>query len=325
MPESLKNRLLPLFGCRPPPILRLLFFAALSIALIVDQRGSDRMAPLRSLLLTAVYPLQVAVDLPGRGYHWVADMFGERHQLIEENAQLKAREALLQAQLQRYISLEVENRDLRVLLHAASERHERILVTELVAVDMAQFSRHITIDKGSNDEVFRGQPVLDATGVIGQVEHLSPLSSTVIMITDPNHALPVQVNRNGQRGVLMGTGPSNRLTLAYVPNSADIQVDDQLVTSGLGGQFPAGFPVGRVVSVDQDPRRPFARVEVEPSAHPERSRRFVLIWPDTPASGAGQPGATDEDGVAGQQPETNPENPVAGGAATNPQPMVATP
>lgn len=285
MPESLKNHLQPLFGCRPPPILRLLFFGALSVALLIDQHGADRTAPLRSLLLTAVYPLQVAIDLPGRGYHWVSDMFGERHQLIEENAQLRAREALLQAQLQRYISLEVENRDLRVLLNAASERQERILVTELVAVDMARFSRHITIDKGSNSGVFRGQPVLDATGVIGQVHHLSPLSSTVIMITDPDHALPVQVVRNGQRGVLMGTGPSNRLTLAYVPNSADIEVDDRLVTSGLGGRFPAGFPVGKVISVDQDPQRPFARVEVEPSAHPDRSRRFVLVWPDTATVG----------------------------------------
>jgi rod shape-determining protein MreC len=119
---------------------------------------------------------------------------------------------------------------------------------------------------------------------MGQVHYISPVSSTVILITDPDHALPVQVNRNGLRGVLMGTGPSNRLTLSYVPNSADILVGDQLVTSGLGGQFPSGFPVGKVVKVNQDPREPFARVEVEPSAHPERSRRFILIWPQAPVA-----------------------------------------
>jgi rod shape-determining protein MreC len=302
MPESKGKHVLSLLTCRPPPIMRLLFFAALSIALIADQRGSNVLSPLRALLLTAVYPLQVAVDLPARGYHWAVDNFGERHKLVEENARLKAHETLLQAQLQRYISLEVEIRDLRELLHAAGQLREKILVTELVSVDMAQFSRHITIDKGANDQVFVGQPVLDTNGVMGQVHYVSPISSTVILITDPDHALPVQVNRNGLRGVLMGTGPSNRLTLSYVPNSADILVGDQLVTSGLGGRFPAGFPVGKVVKVDQDPREPFARVEAEPSAHPERSRRFILLWPEAPASPATEP---DADGANGQQVATD--------------------
>jgi len=223
-----------LFGCSPPPILRLLFFAALSVALMVDQRGADRVAPLRAALLTAVYPLQVAANLPASGYQWVTENFSARHQLIEENARLKAQQALLQAQVQRYIALQMENRELRELLDASSDLHEKILVSELVAADTASFSRHITIDKGYSDDVFAGQPVLDATGIIGQVNHVSPLSSTVILLTDPDHALPVQVIRNGLRGVLMGSGPSNRLSLAYVPNSADIQVGDKLVSSGLG-------------------------------------------------------------------------------------------
>lgn len=279
MTDEADNRLRSLLGCRPPPILRLLFFAALSVALILDQRGSDHLAPLRAALLTAVYPLQQAAGMPESAYHWLSDNFSARSNLIEENAHLKAQQALLQAQVQRYIALEMENRDLRELLDARSNLQERILVSELVAVDMAQFSRHITIDKGSAQQVFSGQPVLDATGVIGQVHHVSPVSSTVILLTDPDHALPVQVNRTGLRGVLMGSGPSNRMTLAYVPNSADIVAGDQLVTSGLGGQFPAGFPVGKVISVDQDPGKPFAQVSVEPSAHPDRSRRFILMWP----------------------------------------------
>ena len=279
MTEQPENRLRSLLGCSPPPILRLLFFTALSIALMMDQLGADRLAPLRAGLLTAAYPLQMAANLPGNGYFWVTENISARHQLIEENAHLKAQQALLQAQVQRYISLEMENRDLRELLDASSHLREKILVTELVAADMAGLSRHITIDKGFSSEVFSGQPVLDATGVIGQVRHVSPLSSTVILLTDPDHAVPVQVNRNGLRGVLMGSGPSNRLSLAYVPNSANILVGDKLVTSGLGGQFPAGFPVGEVIAVDKDPRKPFATVEVEPSAHPDRSRRFILMWP----------------------------------------------
>lgn len=291
MTDEADNRLRNLIGCRPPPILRLLFFAALSVALIIDQRGSDHLAPLRSALLTAVYPVQQAAGMPESAYHWLSDNFSARSNLIEENAQLKAQQALLQAQVQRYISLEMENRDLRELLDARSHLQERSLVSELVAVDMAEFSRHITINKGSADKVFSGQPVLDATGVIGQVHHVSPVSSTVILLTDPDHALPVQVNRNGLRGVLMGSGPSNRMTLAYVPNSADIVSGDQLVTSGLGGHFPAGFPVGKVVSVNHDPGKPFAQVSVQPSAHPDRSRRFILMWPHgLPA----QPGPGDQ-------------------------------
>ena len=304
MTDEQDHRVRSLFGCRPPPILRLLFFAALSIALIIDQRGSDRLAQLRSILLTTVYPLQVAAELPESGYHWLSDNFSARSNLIEENARLKAQQALLQAQVQRYIALEMENRDLRELLQARNHLQEKILVSELVAVDMAQFSRHITINKGSSDQVFSGQPVLDATGVIGQVHHVSPVSSTVILLTDPDHALPVQVNRNGLRGVLMGSGPSNRMTLAYVPNSADIVIGDQLVTSGLGGQFPAGFPVGKVISVDQDPGKPFAQVLVEPSAHPDRSRRFILLWP----SGAEPPPAPGEEATTPQLATDNTNN-----------------
>lgn len=283
MTDEPENRLRNLLGCRPPPILRLLFFAALSIGLIADQHGKDRLEPVRAALLTAVYPIQLAANLPGSGYHWLTENFSARQRLIEENERLKAEQALQRAQVQRYIALEMENRELRELLDASSQLQERILVSELVAADMAEFSRHITLNKGYSDEVFVGQPVLDATGVVGQVRHVSPLSSTVILLTDPDHALPVQVNRNGLRGVLLGSGPSNRLSLAYVPNSADIVVGDQLVTSGLGGRFPSGFPVGEVISVDQDPRKPFAAVDVRPSAHPDRSRRFILMWPNQAA------------------------------------------
>ncbi len=264
---------------RPPPLLRLLFFALLSVVMLRTQLLHDHLAPVRSALLTLVYPLQVAVRLPASGYQWAADTFSARHRLIEENAHLQVQQALLKAQLQRFSSLELENQDLRELLRASSHVQEKALVAQLVAVDMSPFSHHITIDKGTANGIFSGQPVLDTNGVVGQVHHVSPISSTVILVTNPDHALPVQVNRTGLRGVLMGSGPGSRLSLAYIPNSADVEVGDQLVTSGLGGRFPAGFPAGQVVAVDQDPRKPFARIDVEPSAHPQRSRHFILIWP----------------------------------------------
>lgn len=246
--------------------------------MVADHR-TRAMQPVRGLLSTLVYPFQAAVTLPLEGIGSLLEGFRSRKALSEENARLRDRQMVLRAQLQKYSALESENRHLRQLLDSSFRIGERLLVAELLSVDADPFSRYITIERGSLHDVFEGQPLLDADGVVGQISHVSPLTGTAILITDPSHALPVSIVRNGLRAVALGTGSSNRLELPFIPNSEDVRIGDRVVTSGLGGRFPAGYPVGTVVAVDYDPREPFARIDVEPSAHPERSNRFLLVWP----------------------------------------------
>jgi rod shape-determining protein MreC len=269
----------PLFLQGPSPATRLLLVTLVSVAMMVADHRGGHLKPLRAGLQAALYPLQLLVDLPVSSAQWLSENLSSRQSLIEENATLRAQQVLLKAQLQKFIALESENRRLRELLDSSFKLGERVLVAELLSVDMDPFARHIVIDKGTLSGVYEGQPLLNADGVVGQVQHLSPLASTAVLITDPSHALPVQVDRTGLHAVVVGSGRADRLSLSYVPNSADIRKGDRLVTSGLGGRFPPGYPVGIVSEVIQDPREPFAQVTVTPSARPDRSRQFLLVWP----------------------------------------------
>jgi rod shape-determining protein MreC len=144
---------------------------------------------------------------------------------------------------------------------------------------MDPFSRRIVLNKGTRDGVYSGQSLIDSNGVMGQIVHAGPFSSNALLITDPSHALPVQAHRSGLRAVAVGTGPMNLLKLLHIPNNADLRVGDLLVTSGLGGRFPPGYPVGHVTSIERDRGRPFANIRVEPTARLERNREVLLVWP----------------------------------------------
>jgi rod shape-determining protein MreC len=224
------------------------------------------------------YPLQYGVDLPIQTGRWVMENLASRHALVKENAALRRQQFLLRAQMEKYADLEAENRRLRGLLNSSQRLGERVLIAELLAVDMDPFSRRIVLSKGSRDQVTVGQALIDANGIIGQVVEVGMFSSAALLITDPSHAIPVQIIRNGLRSIAVGTGSLNLLELSYVPNNADVVVGDLMVTSGLGGKFPAGYPVGKVLSVERDTGQPFARVLIEPSALLERNREVLLIW-----------------------------------------------
>ncbi|CAK0764580.1 Cell shape-determining protein MreC [Gammaproteobacteria bacterium] len=251
----------------------------LSLILMVTDYRTQNLAGLRASLLSVAYPLQFLVDLPVAAASWTAETLSSRQVLMEENASLKVQQVLLKAQLQRFVALETENMRLRALLESSFRIGERVLIAELLAVDLDPFARKIVIDKGFLHEVFPGQPLLDADGVIGQILHVAPISSTAVLITDPSHALPVQVDRNGLRAIVVGSATANRLELPYILNNADVREGDILVTSGMGGRFPPGYPVGRITKVVKDPGQPFAQVAAEPSAHPEYSRQVLLLWP----------------------------------------------
>lgn len=236
----------------------------------------------RSTLSVVVDPLRYLVNLPFDIANWTSDSFVSRTTLEEQNQTLQTQNQLLKAKLQKYASLKAENANLRALLKSVEkneEQFERVLVAEILSVSLDPFRKQIVLNKGSGNDVYVGQPLVGAQGVIGKVVHVGPISSTAMLITDPSHSLPVQINRNGVRAIAVGNPKQNQLSLLHQPNNSDIQVDDLLVTSGLGCYFPPGYPAGRVVEVKTNPSLPFAEIIIEPTAQLDRNREVLLVWP----------------------------------------------
>ena len=257
----------------------------LSIALMVVDARFDALKPLRAQLGLLVAPLYSAAEMPVRVWQMAAELTTSRAQLIAENERLRAEALLTQRKLQKLATLTEQNVRLRELLNSSSLVDERVLVSELIGVDPNPFTQRILIDKGEVDGVFLGQPVLDATGLMGQVVEVLPHSARVLLITDASHSLPVQINRNGLRALAAGTGRNEWLELRFVGDTADVREGDIVVSSGLGQRFPAGYPVGRVHSVIRHPAQSFAEVRVTPSAQLNRSRYLLLVF--SPESGYG--------------------------------------
>lgn len=268
----------PLFIRGPSALVRMVLVSMLSVVLMTADHRAAHLESVRAALSTLVYPLQYAVHLPIRAGAWVAENLSSRTDLIAENDRLKIERLRLEARLEKLAELEAENRRLRTLLNSTVKTGEKVLIAELLSVDMNPFSRRIVLNKGRRDGVYSGQSLVDSRGVMGQVVSVGPFSSTALLITDPSHALPVQIHRTGLRAVATGSGAPDSVTLSHIPNNADIRVGDLLVTSGLGGRFPHGYPVGRVTRVQRDSGHPFANVDVEPSARLERNREVLLLW-----------------------------------------------
>lgn len=233
----------------------------------------------RSALSTVVYPIQVAVNMPVELGRWASESFVTRKTLLEENVRLREEHQLLNSKLQKFLILQEENNRLRKLLGATNEFKEQVLIAQLMAVE-SEPSRHmIEINKGTSDGVYEGQPVVDSSGIIGQIYHAGSFSSKVLLITDPNHAIPVQINRNGLRTIALGTGQYDKLALEHLPNNADIHQGDLIVSSGLGRRFPRGYPVGTILSISVEAGAAFATVTVAPSAKLTQGREVLLVWP----------------------------------------------
>jgi rod shape-determining protein MreC len=270
---------------------------ALAITLIVADHRYQHLDLLRSSLAVALYPLQYLAGLPTTLARKVRGRMATEEQLRGQNRSLQRDNLLLKARLQRLETLESENRRLRDLLGSSLKLGERILIAELVSVDLDPYRQQVLINKGSSSGVFLGQPVLDADAVMGQIVRVNPLTATVLLITDASHGLPVQVNRNGLRAVAQGTGIVNRLELLHLPKNADVRTGDLLATSGLGGRFPPGYPVAQVAEVRRGPGKPFATVIAEPTAHLERSHEVMLVWTLPPSlSGEELTGRPGKDG-----------------------------
>jgi len=249
-----------------------------STALMTLDHRQQFLGDIRSAISVLVYPIQALVSLPVSASGWLGENLSSRDNLVDESEKLRSQNIFLKAQMQKYISLEIENIRLRKLLDASERVNDRVLAAELLSVDLDPFSHQVVVNKGSRHEIYDGQPVLDAEGVYGQVVHSMPLTSNVMLITDPAHALPVQVNRNGLRTIASGIGAMDKLELLHIPNNADVQVGDILVTSGLGGVFPSGYPVAEVVEFTPVVSQPYAKVFAQPKALLDRSREVLLVW-----------------------------------------------
>ncbi|MGD8842342.1 MAG: rod shape-determining protein MreC [Gammaproteobacteria bacterium] len=269
-----------MFTAGPPLFARLLVLASLSLALMTVDHRHHHLDSVRSTLSVLVYPLQWLVNLPGTTTQWFRESLATRRDLQEENAGLRTQQLVLNTQLQKLEALEAENMRLRALLDSSFQVGKRpMLIAELLSVDMDPYRHQIEINKGNLDRLFEGQPLLDSRGVMGQLIHVSAFTATAMLITDPSHAIPVQINRTGLRTIALGTGSIDRLDLPHIPTNADVRVGDLLVTSGLGGRFPPGYPVAEVTSVEQDPGNTFSTVEARPRARLDRSREVLLVWP----------------------------------------------
>ena len=255
------------------------FFVVLCIAvmLMFAEHQFERVKALRMELSIVVYPIQRIVDFPINAYHLAYDYFVSQRVLAEENNNLKAEQFILKGKLQKFDALELENARLKELLNSATTAADELLVASILSIDPDPFMHQIILDKGTNSGVYVGQPVIDAHGIMGSVIEVNSLTSRVMLLTDASHAVPVENTRNSVRAIAMGTGVTDYLELKHVTNTTDIAIGDKLVTSGLDGKYPAGYPVGVIDSVEHDASKPFASIYVAPSAELEKGRQVLLI------------------------------------------------
>ena len=262
--------------------LRLLVITVICIVLMTVDHRNNALKGFRSTVGSyLVYPLQYLASLPASLFQSTDQTIVTRKQLIAQNNRIKQENLELKAQLQKMASLEEENERLRKLMGAAAGFGEAVLIAEVVSVDQDYYKQQILINKGSDHNVYVGQPVIDAKGIMGQVIEVNRFASSVLLISDPSHALPVQSNRGGIRSIAQGKGDSTELDLLYIPNNTALKPGDLLISSGLGGVFPPNYPVGIVSQVLIRPSQQFAQVTATPTAQLDKSREVLLIWPQT--------------------------------------------
>jgi rod shape-determining protein MreC len=259
-------------------LFRCVLYSLLALALIIVDKRYAHLIKIRQFLSVVAYPVQVAVASPFEGWHWFRDSVTTRDALRADKTKLEAELRVAQFRLQRYEALEAETQRLRALRENTAGVTDRFLIGDVMNVDLDAFRERVLVDKGASDGIYVGQAVLDSGGVFGQVARVGQLTSEVILVSDAAHAIPVQINRNGLRTVAVGTGDTNRLKLPYLPTSADVVAGDLLVTSGLGGGFPAGYPVGTIAEVKRDPAQSLADVDVKPAAALDRSKELLFVW-----------------------------------------------
>jgi rod shape-determining protein MreC len=272
----------------PSNLTRLILLSALSVSLmLLDHRG-HHLEKIRADLNTLAYPLQLIAAAPayiGRG---VADFFTTHGTLRADNEKLLVEQQALLAKLQQFDALEAENERLRSMLGSAAQIADKAVAADLVEVSAEPFTRKVVVAKGGQEGVYVGQPVIDAHGIMGQVTQVAVNVSRVTLITDAGHAIPVLDNRSGLRALVFGTGDPDTVKVPYLTSNTDIKEGDLLVSSGMGGTFPPGYPVATVSKIVNDPNESFLTITAIPAAHLNHGKQVLLIWPGSLSKAGGR-------------------------------------
>ena len=266
------------------------FFLALSITIIYFDNQKNALKTARSFISTLIHPVEIIASFPYKIKDSVSALLVSHQTLSSDNEKLIEELLLLRTRLQQYEIIEAENHRLRDLLESSFRLKNKVLVAQPVAIQLDSFQKKIVINKGKSDGGYEGQPILDSSGIMGQITQINPFSSTVLLIIDPNHAIPVQINRNGLRARAVGSGEDELLVLEHLPkplitdpnlpNKAHVVIGDLIVTSGLGRRFPRDYPVGEVQEIIQIPGELSGRVIVKPFAQFGKIREVLMVWPN---------------------------------------------
>lgn len=265
------------FNRGPTPAVRLVFFSLLSLLLLFIDARYKYLESVRSVVSILVYPLQRVVTAPATLWQEAGTFFVTQNSLIRENSQLRQQHSTDSAQLQQLQALQTENQHLRDILAVQQRASYPMQMAEIVYAERDIFKRKVFLNKGGQANVQAGQVVMDDIGIVGQVTRVYPWLSEVTLITDKDHAVPVEVQRSGLRAVVFGSGDTTDLALRYMPVSSDIKEGDVLVTSGIDGTYPPGLPVAKVMRIERDPAYPFARILCTPLAGVNRQRQLLIL------------------------------------------------
>jgi rod shape-determining protein MreC len=270
----------PFFRQGPSANARLLFFSLLALSMLVVDSRATALSALRKGVATALFPLQRALLVPRDVVAGSANQVGNVITLQNENTRLKNESIANAATLQRVEQLDSDNRELRKLLELREKLSISTVMTQVLYEARDPFVRRLVLDKGSQDGILAGQPVVDSIGVVGQITRVFPVSSEVTVLNDASLTIPVQVQRSGVRAVAFGGGPGGNLELRYLAANADIKPGDLITTSGLDGLYPSGLAIGKVVSIDSRKAGNFMPAVVEPAAGLQRSRTLAVVMVD---------------------------------------------
>ena len=273
-----------------PALIKLAFFVFFSLVLLAVA-GRERMTD-QGWLLTLMYPLQNMVRVPQTAWQNLGPALRSREALQVENQQQQKLLTRLRGQTLHLYNTEQENKRLRALLGAVPETAVQVGMAHVIGLALDSVGHVLTVDRGSRDQVALGQAVISSTGVVGQVFRVSTLSSQITLLTDPDHSIPAQVQRTRQHVLVNGIGDPTMLEIPFLPHNADIRKGDILLTSGLGGRFPRGLPVGRIAAVDRQSSRDFSKIRVRSWVQVDRLDAVLLVWPGAASAVAPVPAPT---------------------------------
>jgi len=267
--------------------LRVFCWMIVSLVLMIGDHQYGYFSHLKSFLSVIVSPIHYSVNVPYKVFNSFSNYLISYNNLLNENTKLQTRQLLLEAKIQQLSSLENENTQLHELLNASKtipHNNNKIIVAQILNINSNPFDQEIVIDKGQNYDLYVGQPIIDAHGLIGQIISVNAITSRAVLLTSSKSAIPVENGRNGIRGIAVGNGTTDTISLAYMPNTADIQIGDLFTTSGLGTKFPKGYAVGKVISIEYPVKERFAVIKLAPAANLNKLNKILLTWFTSPSN-----------------------------------------